>query len=213
MTVAPTEKKVIKARHQVPPEVKRGESERGGRQSVMARSGLVEPAVKGSKGPIVVPTKKRESVQHVRGRRKRILGQPRTHGGSYLEQMIDRLDASKGVKGLILDSWRPKTRAQYEVYLRQWRTYSLVHDIDHINPPLRKIHNFLFSRFKSGVTFSAVNSARCALSAFYLDESDSKVTVGAHWMTSKVMTGIRNRRPPPPPDTTPLGTWTLLWRS
>lgn len=110
--------------------------------------------------------------------------------------MIDRLDASKGVKGLILDSWRPKTRAQYEVYLRQWHTYCLVHGIDYKNPPMRRIHNFLYSRFKSGVTFSAVNTARCALSAFYLDKSDLGKTVGAHWMTSKVMTGIRNRRPP-----------------
>lgn len=110
--------------------------------------------------------------------------------------MIDRLDASKGVKGLILDSWRPKTRAQYEVYLRQWKTYCILYNVDHENPPLRKIHNFLFSKFKSGVTFSAVNSARCALSAFYLDKVDSGKTVGAHWMTSKVMTGIRNRRPP-----------------
>lgn len=178
------------------PKDQRGQSKSSADKSVMARSTLVEHAAQTGKRPDVIPQKRREPVQHFRGRGKNIIGKHRTHGGSYLEQMIDRLDASKGVKGLVLDSWRPKTRAQYEVYLRQWRTYCLIHNIDHDSPPLRKIHNFLFARFKSGVTFSAVNSARCALSAFYLDKSESKGTVGAHCMTSKVMTGIRNRRPP-----------------
>lgn len=188
--------------HKMPPEVKRGESQRRSSEPLLAGTALVEHAAQKEERHSSISQKGRQPVQHLRINRKRIPGERRTHSGSYLEQMIDRLDASKGVKGLILDSWRPKTRAQYEVYLRQWKTYCLVHGVDHKNPPLRKIHNFLLARFKSGVTFSAVNSARCALSAFYLDKSP--VTVGAHWMTSKVMMGIRNR---PPPKSRYQSTW------
>lgn len=109
--------------------------------------------------------------------------------------MVDKLDASKGVKELILDSWSPKTRAQYEVYLRQWSTFCIVHNIKKDNPPLRKVHDFLCSIFKKGLSYAAVNSARCAISALYLP-LQGPTSLGAHWMTSKVLKGIRRKRPP-----------------
>lgn len=108
--------------------------------------------------------------------------------------MVQGLDECKGVKDLILNSWSAKTRTQYECYLRQWHTFCLIKGFNPRKPSLKQVRSFLFSIFKKGLTYSAVNTARSALSAYLRVSLD--MSVGAHWLTSRLLTGVRIKRPP-----------------
>lgn len=172
-----------------------GRSDRCG--SGLEGTSLVESHAEHEKGFNPVQKEKKQPSQRHWERNKRPREVPRRHRTarhSFLEEKVGELDACEGVKDLILDSWSPKTRIQYEVYLRQWHTFCLIKGFDHRKPALRQVHSFLFSLFKKGLTYSAVNTAHSALSAYLKMRLD--MAVGAHWMTSKLLTGVRRKRPP-----------------
>lgn len=163
----------------------------------LERPSMVEPDAKNGKGFHSVQKEKEQSSQRQGAGDKqyrKIPGRHRAPRHSFLTEMVDELDACEGVKDLILNSWRPKTRIQYEVYLRQWHTFCLIKGFNHKKPVLRQVHTFLYSLFKKGLTYSAVNTARSALSAYLRVRLD--MAVGAHWMTSKLLTGVRLKCPP-----------------
>lgn len=197
MVVQPTDEKRLKIAPQMFTEGQGGKSRSDRSGSGLEGPGMVEFDAEHEKRLNTVQKEKEQSPQRQGTRNKRsrkIPGRHRITRHSFLEEMVEELDACEGVKDLILNSWRPKTRMQYEVYLRQWHTFCLIKGFNHKKPALRQVHTFLYSLFKKGLTYSAVNTARSALSAYLRGRLD--MAVGAHWMTSKLLTGVRLKRPP-----------------
>ena len=94
----------------------------------------------------------------------------------------------------VLDSWRPKTRCQYGVYQRRWRTYCVEKDIDLLDPGINPPLNFLCAMFDTGLKYGALNTARSALSCI-LKPIDG-VKFGVHPVTIRVLKSFYNKRPP-----------------
>lgn len=69
-------------------------------------------------------------------------------------------------------------------------------EINIIRPPIEIVIEFLTQLFEQGLSYSAINTARCALSQFIVWKGSC--TVGAHPWVIRFLKGVYNLRPPMP---------------
>ena len=65
-------------------------------------------------------------------------------------------------------SWRTGTTKQYHTYLKKWLLYCKENAVDVFRPGVTQGVEFLVSLFHSGLGYSAVNTARSALSSIII---------------------------------------------
>jgi hypothetical protein len=65
---------------------------------------------------------------------------------------------------LVLQSWRESTRKQYNPYIKRWQLYCSERQIDSISAPIEAGVNCLAELYNTGIGYSALNTARSALS-------------------------------------------------
>ena len=109
---------------------------------------------------------------------------------------------SNQAASLIVDSWRPHTRAVYNTYITKWKLYAAKNAIPHDKSDIAQTANFLADLYSNGASYSAINAARSALSA-YLPLIDGH-TVGSHPTICKLVKGVFENRPALPKYT---DTW------
>ncbi|XP_065064076.1 uncharacterized protein LOC135690441 [Rhopilema esculentum] len=93
------------------------------------------------------------------------LQQPSSRGMSLISQKITTSELSSSAKHILLSSWRPGTQKQYNSYLDRWKTYCAQNSIQVFNPTIEQCIEFLTSLFDSGLGYTAINTARSALSS------------------------------------------------
>lgn len=108
-----------------------------------------------------------------------------------------------------MNSWRSGTTKQYRVYLNKWETFALDNDKDPICPTVSDILEFFASLFDSGLGYSALNTARAALSSA-VDLSASGFAVGTHPLIIRFMKGVFQSRPSLPRYTSTWDVATVL---
>ena len=97
----------------------------------------------------------------------------------------------------IMNIWRLGTRKQYGVYIKRWQVFCAQHDIDMGETSIVHVLEFLQTLVQSGLGYSAVNTARGALTA--LLTVSKRNTVGCHPLVVRFMKGIFESNPPPLP--------------
>ena len=90
-------------------------------------------------------------------------------------------------------SWRQGTAKQYKTYLDKWQVYCKVNKIDVFKPSLEKAIEFLVMLYNSGIGYSAINTARSALSNIITLANGMKF--GEHPLVVRYMKGIFEIRP------------------
>ena len=98
---------------------------------------------------------------------------------------------------VISASWRTSTQAQYGTYLNRWLEFCREKNENPYSTTVKCILNFIHDLHKQGLSYSTLNTARSALSAFITLET-SDVNVGAHPLITRYMKGIFNLKPPIP---------------
>ena len=88
---------------------------------------------------------------------------------------------------------REGTSKQYHTYLKRWKQYCDDKDIDLFQPGVHNGVEFLVSLYKAGLGYSAVNTARSALSSFLILENNEKF--GDHPLVVRCMKGIFELKP------------------
>ena len=105
--------------------------------------------------------------------------------------------SEEGVLGktqeIILASWRQSTKKQYRCYLQKWILFTHTRSIDPLHPNLGEVLEFLTLLFDSGLKYSALNTARSALSSFV--SLTSGKCLGEERLIRKFMKGVFNLRP------------------
>ena len=110
-----------------------------------------------------------------------------------IRQKYKKLGYSNKVITVLMKGWRIKTKKQYQVYLKKWILYCNKRKWE---PDVYNIMNcvkFLMHLYKEQLSYSAINTARSALSALF-DEPP----VGEHSTIKRFMRGIFNTRPNKP---------------
>ena len=106
-------------------------------------------------------------------------------------------DLPPEVTDIILKSWRSSTHTQYASYIKQWIDFCKDQDNDPYRTNILCILSFLHQLFVNGKSYSTLNTARSALSAFVVLD-DSNVNLGSHPLVSRFLKGTFNLKPPVP---------------
>lgn len=67
--------------------------------------------------------------------------------------------------------------------------------MDPLTPSIEMVINFLLSLYQDGNHYSAIGTARSALSSFYSVYSNGKLDIGNNLLIKKFMKGVYNKRP------------------
>lgn len=94
---------------------------------------------------------------------------------------------------LVAASWRSGTEKEYTYQWRKWQSYCRKHSVQPLTPSIEQIVNFLTSLYKQGLQWSTINTARSALSSTI--PPINGVPVGQHYMVSRLLKGIYNKKP------------------
>lgn len=76
----------------------------------------------------------------------------------------DRGFSSDATK-IILASLQSGTKIQYKTYIKRWFSYCHKRQVDSVSPTLPLVIQFLTDQFQTGLGYSALNTARAALSS------------------------------------------------
>ena len=99
-----------------------------------------------------------------------------------------------------MDSWRPGTRKQYDVYIRKWETFSSQEKSDPLLPNVNEVLKFLHNLHIKQLSYSTINSTSSALSNYSMGFhfSKSHFTVSNHPFIVCYLKGVFNRCKPSP---------------
>ena len=94
---------------------------------------------------------------------------------------------------IILSSWRKSTQIQYLTYIRKWISFCQGLNYDVFTSDVAHIIEFLGILFQDSLSYSAINTARSAISAFLgVAGTDS---LGSDRLISRFMKGVSRSRP------------------
>ena len=114
-------------------------------------------------------------------------------GLPLVRESLSRYNLSSSARDILMASWRPGTTKQYQTYLDRWRNYCHNHNVDVFNPDLKDSIEFLVSLYKEGLGYSAINTARSALSTILEYKDGCKF--GEHPLVCRYMKGIFELKP------------------
>ena len=108
-----------------------------------------------------------------------------------------------------MSSWRSGTRKQYGTYIQQWIEFGDKQESDFLHTSVGKVLDFLTMLYKKGLSYTAVNTTRSALSSL-LSLPDGS-TIGKHLLVSRlVLKGIFHNSPLQPRYSTVWDVNTVL---
>ena len=114
----------------------------------------------------------------------------------------DSLDLSLSAKEVLMGSWRTGTTKQYQTYLTKWLSYCNEYAVDVFRSGVNQGVEFLVTLFRTGLDYSAVNTARSALSSIVTLNDGTKF--GEHPLVCRCLKGIYELRPA-------LPKYTQIW--
>ena len=121
-------------------------------------------------------------------------------------QLVREAMIAKNISGpaldIIMNSWRSGTKKQYGVYLKKWQLFCTCNGVDMSTTKITDVLKFLADLAQSGLGYSAINTARGALTA--LLTISRQETVGNHPLVVRFMKGLFETCPPKPRYTS---TW------
>lgn len=122
-----------------------------------------------------------------------------------LRQPLEGKGLSADAISLIMSSWRTSTQKQYAPYLRKWQQHCRARQIDRLSCTVENGINFLTELFQGGIGYSAINTARSALSSAIIFPSGQQF--GSHFpLVVRFMKGVFEQRPSLPRYT---NTWDI----
>ena len=85
-------------------------------------------------------------------------------------------------------SWQSGTQKEYKTYIQKWLAFSSERNINYSSPEIGEALQFLMSLYCKGLSYSAINTARSALSVVVKVQGCS--TFGLHPLVIRFMKGI-----------------------
>ena len=92
-----------------------------------------------------------------------------------------------------MSSWRSGTIKQYKSYLERWEQFCFGNNVSVFEPGIGKVIEFLTELFHTGIGYSAINTARSALSSIILLPGGRPV--GEHPLICRFLKGVFELRP------------------
>ena len=113
---------------------------------------------------------------------------------SIVRQYYETRGVSKSAVGLLMFSWRGGTKKQYSGYIKKWTVFCLKTKVNHLQPTIGAVLDFVFKFYDQGLSYSAINCARSALSSYV--SLDDGPLVGQNPLVCRLLKGVFQSRPP-----------------
>ena len=117
-------------------------------------------------------------------------------GLSIIREGLSERGLSQDTQNIILLSWRGGTKKQYDGYIKKWQVFCSEWGTDPVHATVETVLEFLTELYKSGIGYSAINTARSALSAIV--NLPDKSPVGQHPLVRRFLKGVFQSRPTTP---------------
>ena len=115
---------------------------------------------------------------------------------SCIRKSFSHLPLPAEVAKVVMASWRSSTKKQYHTYINKWLDFCRQRQIDPYKPGLTAALQFLHTFNDNELSYSAINTARSALSTVLTTEGAK--TFGRHPVVSRYLKGVfLNRKPVP----------------
>ena len=114
-------------------------------------------------------------------------------GLAYIRQAFLDADISQATADFLMESWRPGTRKQYSTYLTQFLEFASCNNIHLKHVQASHVLEFLHQLFRRGLGYSAINTARSAISM--LTSITSETLMGSQPVIKRFMKAVFNKRP------------------
>ena len=121
---------------------------------------------------------------------------------SAVRQGLQNNNVTDRATNIILSGWREGTSKQYTSYFIKWNKYCEQKGRGSTVPDLHSVLDFLAELFEQGIGYSAINTARSALSSMM--STMGQPAIGNHPLVCRFMRGVFNRKPSLPRYTS---TW------
>lgn len=112
---------------------------------------------------------------------------------SDIRNRLQNRGISEKTSTIIMASWRSGTQKQYKTYIKKWFIFCLERKEDKFHTSVELVLEFLTYLFECGLSYSALNNARSALSVFGL--TFDNVPVGKHPLVIRFLKGVYHLRP------------------
>lgn len=116
--------------------------------------------------------------------------QATTDSMSVVRKSVENQGISAAAADIIMQSWRQSTKKQYVSYINRWLVFCGEKQADSIRPPVGVAIDFLTDLYGKGHSYSAINTARSALSTFLVVDHGSELPI-----VKRFMKGIYQARP------------------
>lgn len=104
---------------------------------------------------------------------------------------------SRRTVNIIMQSWKPGTKNQYQTYIQKWFQYCRKKQISYFPNTVNPVLDFLTELFDDqGLGYSSLNTARAALSSLGIKVDN--IEIGRHALVIRFMKGVFNLRPSRP---------------
>ena len=101
---------------------------------------------------------------------------------------------SESACNLLMASWTPGTQLQYQVYIQKWSNFCAQRKINHNQPTVEQALEFFTLLYAQGLSYSAINTARSALSSYII--LDDGTILGQRRLVSRSLKGNFQTKPP-----------------
>jgi len=113
-------------------------------------------------------------------------------GMCLVRRRYEKQGISDKAIGIILKSWRVGTQSQYKSYIKQWILFCRQRKIDPSVYNEKEVVEFLVELHERDLSYSAINTARSALSTFLIKDG---TTIGKSPLVVRFMKGIFEIKP------------------
>jgi hypothetical protein len=111
----------------------------------------------------------------------------------FIRESIKNTEISDETINIINASWRDSTKQQYRNYHQKWLQLCSKKQINPFKANINNVLSFLTDLFKSGLGYSSINTARCALSSYF--SLDNSVNISSNVLVKRFMKGVYTLRP------------------
>ena len=115
-------------------------------------------------------------------------------------QLVQHALRARGIpptaQQIVLQSWRQGTQKQYRVYLKKWASFCHERQLDPHALSVELLVEFLAELFDTGLGYSALGTARSAISALSMVQGNSPL--GENPLIKRFFKGVFNMRPTRP---------------
>lgn len=107
--------------------------------------------------------------------------------------LLSHQGISKEASELILKSWKTEPQKQHRTHLERWKVFCTSRKVNPLCGTVANGVDFLITQYKRGLTYSSLNTARCALSTVILLPNGN--TFGNHPLVTRLMKAVFESRP------------------